>query len=94
MLEATKRIKCKRDSKPVGMNICDLVILSTSGKQEMRTSAVDVSAFAKNMGADSLSCTRNLTPVLYKRKPADFLTFFCTHNPKKGKSKIVERFSL
>jgi len=35
-----------------------------------------------------------LTPVLYKRKPADFFTFFCTHNPKKGKSKIVERFSL
>jgi hypothetical protein len=34
-----------------------------------------------------------LTPVLYKRKPADFSTFLCTHNPKKWKSKKVSRFS-
>jgi hypothetical protein len=42
------------------------------------------------MGEHSLS---SFTPVLHKRKPADFFTFLCTHNPKKWKSKIVGRFS-
>jgi len=36
----------------------------------------------------------SLTPVLYKRKLADFFTFFCTHDQKNWKSKIVGQFSL
>jgi hypothetical protein len=43
---------------------------------------------------DCKAFQKELTPVLYKRKLADFFTFFCTHNQKNWKSKIVGRFSL